>query len=155
MMQKLGKHKMSDIEDTFERLTDRQRRVLLTLAKHTVDFIIIGGFAEIYYGIKRQTRDLDILIPPRRENAEAVAAALQEMGEVGIKPADLRVRLSKPLQRGRYFDVDFLTLMKESEYSEFRDRSVIHVWDEVSVRIVAKTDLLKLKEGKSGAVPGQ
>lgn len=39
-------------------------QLLKSLLQHDVKFILIGGHAAIYYGVNRNTGDLDILIEP-------------------------------------------------------------------------------------------
>ena len=55
-------------------------RVVASLNKHHVDFMLIGGIAVIYHGHVRDTKDLDILIRPTTENAKKTVAALEEVG---------------------------------------------------------------------------
>lgn len=50
------------------------------LLKHKVDFIIIGGYAVIYYGYHRTTGDVDIWIKPDNANKAKVLLALDEYG---------------------------------------------------------------------------
>lgn len=54
--------------------------MLLTLLKHEVEFIIIGGYAVIYYGHNRTTGDLDIWIKPDNDNKQKLVNAFIEVG---------------------------------------------------------------------------
>lgn len=45
-----------------------------------VKFILIGGHAAIYYGVNRNTGDLDILIEASQENGQRLLNALKKMG---------------------------------------------------------------------------
>lgn len=54
-------------------------KLVLTLLKNRVNFIIIGGFAAIYYGVSRGTGDLDLLIEPSRENGERMLNSFREL----------------------------------------------------------------------------
>ena len=50
------------------------------LARHKVDFLVIGGFAVIAHGSQRLTRDLDIVIDTRVANCRRLITALVELG---------------------------------------------------------------------------
>lgn len=54
-------------------------RFLKSLVKFRVKFIIIGGHASIYHGVRRTTSDLDILIQPSKENGEKLILALSNL----------------------------------------------------------------------------
>src|SRR5438874_995879 len=55
-------------------------RIIIALNKHQVEFMIVGGFAVVYYGHLRNTSDLDIFIRPTEANAKKTVAALEETG---------------------------------------------------------------------------
>ena len=55
-------------------------RIIASLNKHHVDFMLIGGIAVIYHGHVRDTKDLDIFIRRTPENAKKTVAALEEVG---------------------------------------------------------------------------
>lgn len=55
-------------------------RIVAALNKHRVDFLIVGGYAVMFHGLVRATKDLDILIRPTPENARRASAALEEIG---------------------------------------------------------------------------
>lgn len=56
------------------------RRLLETLARHRVDFVVIGGVAVQAHGHPRTTQDLDVVPAPDTANLERLAAALDELG---------------------------------------------------------------------------
>lgn len=55
-------------------------RIVASLIRHQVDFMIIGGFAVVYHGHVRATKDLDLYVRRTEENANRVVAALEEVG---------------------------------------------------------------------------
>ncbi len=55
-------------------------RIVASLNKNGVDFMIIGGYAVIFHGHVRATKDLDIMIRRTPENARRAVAALDEAG---------------------------------------------------------------------------
>jgi len=61
---------------------------------HGVKYLVVGGFAVIYYSQPRFTKDMDLFIKPNLENAKAICAALAEFGAPlqGIRPEDFTDR---------------------------------------------------------------
>lgn len=59
-------------------LFEGHKKFLLLLLKHQVDFILIGGYAVIYYGYERGTADMDIWLNPTNENRDKFILALKE-----------------------------------------------------------------------------
>lgn len=59
-------------------------RIVASLNRHKVEFMIIGGWAVVYHGHVRETEDLEILIRRTEENAKRAVAALEEV--VGACP---------------------------------------------------------------------
>lgn len=52
---------------------------LKTLIENGVRFIIVGGQAAIYYGVRRGTGDLDLLIEPTAQNGEKILKAFHQL----------------------------------------------------------------------------
>jgi hypothetical protein len=75
--------------------SDDHIRLLKSLLTHHVKFIIVGGHAAIYYGVNRNTGDLDILIEPTRSNGAALVKSLKAIGlEVpDVKPNEFEQKL--------------------------------------------------------------
>lgn len=59
---------------------DEHKNFLLLLIKNKVEFILIGGYAVIYYGYQRTTADMDIWLKPTNENRDKFIGALLEHG---------------------------------------------------------------------------
>lgn len=59
---------------------DDIERIVDSLNNNGVEFMIIGGYAVIFHGHVRNTKDLDILIRRTPENARRAVAALEEAG---------------------------------------------------------------------------
>lgn len=55
-------------------------RIVAALNRHGVDFMVIGGWAVVFYGHVRMTEDLDLYVRPTEDNAKRVVAALEEAG---------------------------------------------------------------------------
>ncbi|MBX2945259.1 MAG: hypothetical protein KF725_05455 [Cyclobacteriaceae bacterium] len=120
---------------------------LKALIKHGVKFLIIGGQAAIYYGVRRNTGDLDILVEPTRKNGEKLLLAFQEMKLVveDVKPEEFEQQLFLGL--GFEPDaVDILSMTPGVNFdSAFRQSSVIED-SHVKLHIISLDDLIKNKE---------
>lgn len=55
-------------------------RIIASLNRGGVDYMIVGGYAVIFHGHVRTTKDLDILIRRTPENARRAVQALEEIG---------------------------------------------------------------------------
>lgn len=56
-------------------------RILTTLERHQVDFLLVRGVAAIAHGALRPTGDLDCLARRSEENLERLARAMRELGD--------------------------------------------------------------------------
>jgi hypothetical protein len=71
------------------------RALLETLARHRVDYLLIGGVAERLWGSPRLTDDLDICPATGPTNLRRLAAALNELG-AAFRPAGLEEGMTPP-----------------------------------------------------------
>lgn len=72
-------------------LTSPDFKELLSLfKKHSVQYLIVGGYAVMRYTEPRFTKDLDVLIAVDEDNAVAVFNTLKEFGAPlqGLTPQD-------------------------------------------------------------------
>lgn len=56
------------------------RTLIEALARHGVDFIVVGGLAAVAHGVQRLTRDLDLLVDPNLDNCRRLIEALVSVG---------------------------------------------------------------------------
>jgi hypothetical protein len=56
------------------------REILAALARHDVDYLLIGGMAVQVHGHPRTTQDADVLPAPDERNLRRLAAALADLG---------------------------------------------------------------------------
>lgn len=56
------------------------KKLILLLLKYDVKFMLIGGYAVIYYGYERTTGDMDIWLQPDNNNRDKLGKALTEFG---------------------------------------------------------------------------
>jgi hypothetical protein len=59
--------------------SDPHYNFLESLSRHGVRYMIVGGQAAIYYGVRRGTGDLDILIEPTAENGQRLLQVFNEL----------------------------------------------------------------------------
>lgn len=103
-------------------LLDEYKKLLLLLVKHKVDFMLIGGYAVIYYGYERSTTDMDIWLKPDNNNRDKLIPALKEFG---IKSVDLEKLSSADFKTIQFFyfgtrplRIDFLTKISGVGFEE-------------------------------------
>jgi hypothetical protein len=56
------------------------RKIIETLNRHRVDYVVIGGFAATLHGCPEQTYDLDIFYADQPDNRRRLLEALREIG---------------------------------------------------------------------------
>ena len=65
-------------------MLNRLQAVFLSLHRHNVRYLVIGGIAAVVHGVPRATFDLDILIDATFDNAALLLAALRD-AELGTE----------------------------------------------------------------------
>lgn len=56
------------------------KEFLKLLNSHSVEYLLVGGYAVGYYGYPRATADIDIWVARNPQNAEKLVAVLKEFG---------------------------------------------------------------------------
>jgi hypothetical protein len=125
-------------------------KVADALEREKVDYILIGGFAVILYGLPRLTQDLDLFINNKKDNVQRLKNALnqvfqdQSIEEITVEELDRYpvIRYGSP----DGFTLDFV--VKIGEMFTFVDLSY-EVLDIEGHRIKVATPecLLRMKEG--------
>lgn len=122
-------------------------RLLRKFILHEVDFILIGGHAAVYHGVRRTTSDIDILVRPTLENGKKILDAFKDLQlEVfDIEPADFEK--DQVFTFGLEPDaVDILTFSKGVPIDEAFKNAVQVKLDNLRIRIIDIRDLIKNKE---------
>jgi predicted nucleotidyltransferase len=70
--------------------------ILAALERHDVRYVLIGGLAANAHGVRRTTRDVDVIVDRSRDNLERLADAAREL-KVGSPVIDSRLRELDPL----------------------------------------------------------
>lgn len=120
---------------------------LEALQKFEVKFIIIGGHAAIYYGVNRNTGDLDILIEPSKSNGGKLIKALSslklEIPDINLEEFESELVLSFGLEPDA---VDIINYTPGITFEQTYANSVDIDFDGLKVKIIDIRDLLKNKE---------
>lgn len=128
---------------------DRHRQLLKVLLDKKVDFMIIGGYAVIYYGYKRTTGDLDIWLKPDNTNKPKMTEVLQIVGisEQGLEEfstfdftRDLMFRIWEPPEQ-----VDFMTRINVVDYEEAAKDKVFLETEDLDIPIIHLNHLVLSK----------
>jgi hypothetical protein len=131
--------------------------IFRALAEHDVDYMVIGGIAVRVHGYPRTTQDVDVIPNPSRANLRRLAAALRglEARAIDERGGELPPDLSHPesLAVGNHFLTTrsgALDLFNGSRpdlrrYRRLAEASIEVKLGELSIRIVGKDDLIRLK----------
>ncbi len=71
------------------------------LNAHSVQYLVVGGYAVAFHGHPRYTKDIDIWVWLEKSNAEKIVAALNDFGfaSLGLTPKDF-LQPNKVIQLG-------------------------------------------------------
>jgi hypothetical protein len=76
------------------------KEFLRLLRAERVEYLLVGGWAVIYYGYARLTNDFDIWIAANPENADRVVRTLRKFGFDVAPPADVFLQEDKIIRFG-------------------------------------------------------
>lgn len=124
-------------------LTDDFREFLRLLNVHSVDYLLVGGYAVGLHGYPRATIALDVWVRPVQDNAERVVAALRAFGfdlpevtpALFLSPRAL-VRFGVPP-----FRIELMTSIDGVDYDACRARAVEFDIDGLTVPVISLDDL--------------
>jgi len=118
--------------------------LLEAFASFEVECVLLGGYAVIFHGRPRATKDLDLLVSLEGDNLERVAKALTAFGAapqvidaVRRMTADQVVYFGVPPLR-----VDLLGSASGVAFRDVLARSERAVFDGVEVRVIGLDDLI-------------
>lgn len=122
-------------------------KLIASLVKNEVRFIVVGGFAVIYYGVSRGTGDLDLLVEPTRSNGERVLKAFRELGlsfeDLDASDFENAIFLAFGFEPDA---VDVLTITPGIDYATAHARAnQFSVSPEMKVKIIHIDDLIANK----------
>jgi hypothetical protein len=148
---------MSDSEEQTDRPLDIGD-LIEVLARHEVDYVVIGGVATQVHGHRRTTMDLDLTPDPDPENLRRLGAALAELEarprEPGFEKAEIpatdpeRLAIAEivPPLTTRHGQVHILKEPKGARaFEQLREAALVVELDGVEVAIVSLDDLIRMK----------
>ncbi|MEX2234665.1 MAG: hypothetical protein WD824_21045 [Cyclobacteriaceae bacterium] len=122
-------------------------RILRKFILHDVDFVLMGGHAVVFYGVRRTTSDIDILVRPTLENGVRILKAFKtlKLQTEDIQPSDFASE--QVFTFGVEPDaVDILTFSKGVPLDNIFKNATQTKIDDLIIRIIEIRDLLKNKE---------
>ncbi|MCF8448403.1 MAG: hypothetical protein K9G49_00915 [Taibaiella sp.] len=115
-----------------------------------VDYIVVGGYAVIYYGSARTTGDIDLWVRKSEENYIKIVSAFQKFG---MPVFDMTIENFLHNDKMDVFSfgnppvsIDILTSVKGLSFNEAFTHAVDAVWDNVPLRLLDLRDLIKAKK---------
>jgi hypothetical protein len=122
-------------------------RILRKFLLHDVDFVLIGGHAVVFYGVRRTTADIDILVRPTLENGEKILKAFKSLKLETEEILAIDFTSDQVFTFGMEPDaVDILTFSKGVALDEVFENAMTTKIDDLVIRIIDIRDLLKNKE---------
>jgi predicted nucleotidyltransferase len=125
-------------------------KVLFTLLKHNVKFIVVGGYAVNYHGYRRTTGDIDLLLKP--DNKENKAKLILSFKELGIDEETLsalnQLDFEKPqvfMDGEEPFKIDFLTKIPGVEFDDAWKLKVEATYDALTIPFLSYNHLILSK----------
>ena len=103
--------------------TNDHQQLLSAMIKNKVDFMLVGGYAVIYYGYDRNTGDLDVWLKTGNENRDKLINALKDFGIVDEHLETLRqMDFTNPVPVFYFGNVprkiDFITMISNVHFED-------------------------------------
>jgi hypothetical protein len=134
------------------------RELIATLARHGVDYLVIGGVATQVHGHRRTTMDLDLTPDPSPENLRRLGTALAELEarprDAGAEKAEiaasdperLAIAAVVPPLLTRHGQIHILKEPKGARgFDEMRARALVVDLNGNEVAIASLDDLIRMK----------
>jgi hypothetical protein len=121
------------------------------LNENRVEYLLIGGYAVIFYGYPRTTGDLDIWIAQTQDNAQRVTAALHAFGFGGADVSPERFLEPNKIHRMGIppFRIELLTHISGVDFAECWPNRQTALIEGIPVAIIG-LDKLKINKSASG-----
>ena len=128
------------------------KRILATLDRHGVAYVLVGGMAMAAQGLVRATRDIDRVVSPESKNVDRLTAALRELfndPEIDSIRADDLAGEYPAIQYvppGCDFWIDILARLGEEAFRFTDMESEELVLEGVRVRVATSRMLYRMKK---------
>jgi predicted nucleotidyltransferase len=122
---------------------------LLTLNKHQVKYIVVGGYAVVYHGYNRNTGYLDIWVEQTSENFDLLMQVFSEFG------LPLNAISKNEFLNNRHdvytfgvppVCIEILTAVKGIQFAESFSNSLRIMLDGIEVNMIDVSDLIRNKK---------
>lgn len=130
------------------------QRILEELAKHEVDFVLVGGMAAQTHGNTRMTNDVDVIPEPDPRNLARLADALRALEARVLNPGheDLEIN-AEMLPRATIWqlatphgDIDVMhEAPGAAPYDKLRERALVIALDDLRIPVAGRDDLIRMK----------
>jgi Nucleotidyltransferase of unknown function (DUF6036) len=130
------------------------KRIFEELARHGVDYVLVGGLAAQTHGNTRMTNDVDVIPAPEPKNLKSLADALNALEARVLNPGQEGLEIdAKMLPRATIWqlstphgDIDVLhNAPGAAPYPELRERALVISLDEARVAVAGRDDLIRMK----------
>jgi hypothetical protein len=132
------------------------RKIIETLNRHRVDYVVIGGFAATLHGCPEQTYDLDIFYADQPDNRRRLLEALREIGAQWDVPLTDAILQRQPVfaLNTKLGDLDILNQVLGLEsFEEARTHRQVLRAGESEVPILDLPALIKTKQAAADPNP--
>lgn len=122
--------------------------LLKLLNKHKARYLIVGAYAVIYYTEPRYSKDIDIWIEPKKENAKKVFAALKEFGAPlrGMSEEDFAKKTQIYQMGVAPVRVDIIMGVGDLEFAAAWKYKVKASLENIKVNIIGREQLIQIKK---------
>ena len=123
------------------------RDLLAVFAAHDVDYLVVGGYAVGFHARPRFTKDIDLWVGHSPENLKRARVALEEFGAPAAMLEQLELALDEDvLWMGvPPVRIDVVKGVPGGDFPACLSRRVRTSWDDVSVSVISKDDLIAIK----------
>lgn len=130
------------------------RRIFEELARHEVNFVLVGGLAAQTHGNTRMTNDVDVIPEPDPANLDRLASALNALSARVLNPGSEGVDIDAAmLPRATIWqfatphgDIDILhDAPGAAPFEGLRDRALVIALGDVRVAVAGRDDLIRMK----------
>ncbi|MFM2226225.1 MAG: hypothetical protein RJA07_2427 [Bacteroidota bacterium] len=128
---------------------EEHKQIIQILLKHEVEFMLIGGYAVIFYGYRRTTGDMDLWLNPDNNNKIKLCKSLEE---AGFETEDLVQLENLDFTKHQSFSIgiepqkiDFITRVNSIEFIEANAHKIMADIEDIKMPIIHLTDLVKTK----------
>jgi predicted nucleotidyltransferase len=138
-------------DDLFSRFLE----IIDALEREKVNYILVGGFAVVLYGLPRATQDLDIFIDLKKDNIEKLQKALfnvlKDKNVYEISFDELKEYAVIRFGSDEGFSIDILSMIGETFSYKDLEFKIINI-EGHQIKIATVETLYKLKENTFRAI---